>query len=97
MDLQGLNQLIRDTHREFQLGVVFDIDDLVEYTLEQMIFLSAMVGESGFDKALLVALEFLALKANINDREEVGSDREAMNQRILGIFHGVLVVGSTLI
>jgi len=70
-----------------------DVDKLSLYAAERTIHLSLMLGESGYDEAVIIERDNIAMKAGILATDQA----DLFDQRLLGVIHGAIRIGALAI
>lgn len=79
--------LIRDAVRETRADLAIDSDELVRYTAERAAHLSTLVGQPGFQRAVVAERNAVALKAGLDATLRA----EAADARLVGVIQGALL------
>lgn len=81
-----LEDAIRGTGKELKVS----LDQLALYTAERSAVLATLVGQPGFEQAVTVERDNVALRGAI----EIGRSAAAADQRTIGIIQGILFFGA---
>jgi len=86
-----LKELLETTLKEAGMSLEQDAQELLAYTQERINHLQSMVGQPGFDEAVLVERDNVLLKAGLI----AAGEADQMDARILALIQGILLVAVT--
>jgi len=85
-----LKQLLESNLAEFNADSRVNLNVLTVYAAERAAHLSTLVGQPGFEEAVRAERDNVVLRAGIAATDAA----DAVDQRTIGIIHGVLLTGA---
>jgi hypothetical protein len=87
---QDFETLLRQTGRELNVRLRADAAAVAIYASQRAAYLSSLVGQKGFDEALIAERDSVALKAGVS----AVASADAFDARVVGIIQSVLLLGA---
>ena len=87
---EDIKAMLRQALDELGGEIQGTLDEVADYAASRAEHLATIVGEPGFDQAVLAERDAVALKAGLS----VAKDARALDQRLVGLFQGALFWGA---